>query len=248
MLKERHTKLIELVSQRGKIEVSELAVLLGTSRVTVRKDLDYLEQKGILARERGYALLRDEGDINYRMAFHYEQKQRIAAAAARMVQDRETVMIESGSCCMLLAEQLAQSKKEVTLVTNSGYMASYVKESSVRVVVLGGDYQPQVQAMVGPLTKLCAQQFQVDKLFVGTDGYSVENGFTGDNLVRSDTVKAMAQSARHTIVLTESEKFTRSGTVSFLRTEQVSGVITDNGIPGEIRAFLEQAGVDVRAV
>lgn len=248
MLKERHTKLIELVSQRGKIEVSELAVLLETSRVTVRKDLDHLEQKGILARERGYALLRDEGDINYRMAFHYEQKQRIAAAAARLVQDRETVMIESGSCCMLLAEQLAQSKKEVTLVTNSAFMASYVKGSSVRVVVLGGDYQPQVQAMVGPLTKLCAQQFQVDKLFVGTDGYSFENGFTGDNLVRSDTVKAMAQSARHTIVLTESEKFTRSGTVSFLKTEQVSGVITDTGIPGEVRAFLEQAGLDVRAV
>ena len=130
---------------------------------------------------------------------------------------------------VLLAEQLAQSKKEVTLVTNSAFMASYVKGSSVRVVVLGGDYQPQVQAMVGPLTKLCAQQFQVDKLFVGTDGYSFENGFTGDNLVRSDTVKAMAQSARHTIVLTESEKFTRSGTVSFLKTEQVSGVITDTG-------------------
>ena len=248
MMKERHTKLVELVSQRGKIEVSELALLLGTSRVTVRKDLDYLEQKGILARERGYALLRDEGDINYRMAFHYEQKQRIAMAAAELVQDRETVMIESGSCCMLLAEQLSQSKKEVTLVTNSAFMASFVKGSNVRIVVLGGDYQPQVQAMVGPLTKLCAQQYQVDKLFVGTDGYSYENGFTGDNLVRSDTVKAMAQSARQTIVLTESEKFARSGTVSFLRTEQVSCVITDTGIPGEVRDFLEQAKVDVRAV
>ena len=102
--------------------------------------------------------------------------------------------------------------------------------------------------MVGPLTKMCAQQFCVDKIFVGTDGFSETNGFTGDNLVRADTVRAMAESAHRTIVLADAEKFTRAGTVSFLKPSEVSVVITDTGIPGEVREYLSGAGVQVLTV
>ncbi|MBU9735163.1 DeoR/GlpR family DNA-binding transcription regulator [Diplocloster agilis] len=248
-MEERHIRIIELVSIHKKIEVSKLAELLHTSQVTVRKDLDVLADKGILKRERGYAVLNAEDDINYRMAFHYEIKRKIALSAAKLVQDGETVMIESGSACMLLAELLAYEKRGVTIITNSAYLASYVKDApGVKVTLLGGDYQPRAQAMVGPLTKMCAQQFCVDKIFVGTDGFSETNGFTGDNLVRADTVRAMAESAHRTVVLADAEKFTRAGTVSFLKPSEVSVVITDSGIPGEIREYLTGAGVQVLTV
>ena len=75
-MKERHTKIIEIVSQRKKVEVSELAQILGATPATIRKDLSYLSDKGILNRERGYAVLKSTGDINYRMAFDFETKKR----------------------------------------------------------------------------------------------------------------------------------------------------------------------------
>ena len=89
--KERHTALLEYMTEHGKTEVSTLAEYLHTSKVTIRKDLDTLSGRGILKRERGYAVLKDPGDINYRMAFHYDNKQKIAQSAASLVKDRRDV-------------------------------------------------------------------------------------------------------------------------------------------------------------
>lgn len=237
-LKERYTRIIELVSQYKKIEVSRLAEELHISQVTIRKDLDYLAEKGILKRERGYALLVDPDNINYRMAFAFQRKQLIADAAVELIADGETVMIESGSCCMIFAEQLVHRRKDITIITNSAYLASFIRQYQVSIVLLGGDYQPQAQAMVGPLTKLCASQYQVDKLFVGTDGFSRTLGFTGSNLNRMDTIRSMAKSANQIILLTESEKFTRSGNVSFFPVKAISHIITDSLITDDTKEFL----------
>ena len=125
-MNKRHTKLLEYITLHGKTEVSALAEYLGTSKVTIRKDLDFLSEKGILKRERGYAVPNDPSDINYRMAFHLDTKQRIAQIAATYVKDGETVIVESGSTCALFAEELAKTKQNVTIITNSMYLANYV--------------------------------------------------------------------------------------------------------------------------
>ena len=92
--------------------------MLDVSQVTIRKDLDALEKSGIIIREHGYAVLNDSDDINTRLAYHYEIKQKIARKAAETIHDGETLMIESGSCCSLLALEIAKTKQEVTLITN----------------------------------------------------------------------------------------------------------------------------------
>ena len=108
---ERQSKLIKLVNLYQKIEVSRLAEMLDVSQVTIRKDLDYLEEEGLLAREHGYALIKNANDINTRLTINYDTKLKIATKAAEMVSNGETVMLESGSTCALLAEQLAKLKK-----------------------------------------------------------------------------------------------------------------------------------------
>lgn len=239
-MKERHTKIIEIVSERGKIEVGELSELLETSKVTIRKDLDFLAERGLLKRERGYAVLVSPDDINYHMAFAFERKQKIARMAVEEVKDGETVMIESGSCCALFAEQLAKHRKDITIITNSAFLASYIRGEQVNIVLLGGEYQHRFQSMVGPLVKLCASKYQVDKIFVSTDGFSESFGFTGGDLSRVETIRGMAESARKIILLTESEKFLRIGTVSYFALNEISTVITDDGIPQKARDVLEQ--------
>ena len=138
-MKERHNAILEYITTHGKTEVSILAEKLHTSEVTIRKDLDLLEEKGMLKRERGYAVPNDPGNIFYRMAFHPDLKQRIARTAADCVSDGETVMIETGSTCILFAEELARTRKNVTIVTNSVCLAEYVRKyTNVQLILLGG--------------------------------------------------------------------------------------------------------------
>jgi DeoR/GlpR family transcriptional regulator of sugar metabolism len=187
-------------------------------------------------------------DISSRLAFNYDIKRKIARLASELVRDGETVMIESGSSCALLAEELAFNKKDITIITNSTFIANYIREGNAKVVLLGGDYQPESQVSVGPLTRKCVKDFFVDKLFIGTDGYSSKIGFTGKNLMRTETVKAMAESADKIIILTDSSKFSERGVVSQFKINEISYLFTDDNVPEEIFENLKKEKVEVQMV
>lgn len=242
----RHSRLLAYVTEHGKTEVKELAEYLDTSMVTIRKDLNFLSERGALKRERGYAVPNDPSDINYRLAFQYDKKQRIAEKAASFIQDGESILIESGSTCALFAEVLAKTKNNVTIITNSVYIANFIKEyDNITLILLGGTLQPGSQALVGPLTKQAVKAFHVDKIFTGADGYTREYGFTAEDMIRLDTVQEMAACAIHAYVLTVSEKFNQPGTVNFLDFDHVDHVITDSDIPEAEKLFLEQHNIQV---
>ncbi len=109
-MNKRQTKILELLTQNKKIEVTKLSELLGVSQVTIRKDLDALSESGMLIREHGYATLNKSDDMNIRLAYHYQQKQQVAKKAVESIQHGETIMIESGSCCALVALEIAKTK------------------------------------------------------------------------------------------------------------------------------------------
>lgn len=243
---ERHTKLLEQVNDNKRIEVAALAALLQVSQVTIRKDLDALERQGLLKREHGFAVMTASDDMKHHLAFHYETKRAIAVAAARMVVDGETVMIESGSCCALLAQALAAQRHDVTIITNSAFIAGFIRKAPyARTILLGGAYQNESQAMVGPMTRQCVSSFYVDKVFVGTDGFAERSGFTGNNLMRVEIIRAMAERAKQVIVLTESVKFARQGVVAQFTPEEVDYVFTDGGVEEKTVEFLRKRQVSV---
>ena len=129
----RHTKILELITENKKMEVTKLSQLLSVSQVTIRKDLIQLENSGLIVREHGFATLNSSDDINNRLAYHYDIKQRIAKLAVESIEDGETVMIESGSCCALVALEIAQTKKDVTIITNSAFIADYIRKSLLKL-------------------------------------------------------------------------------------------------------------------
>lgn len=246
---DRSTRILELVMDRERIEVGELADLVGVSQVTVRKDLDELAARGLLRREHGFAVAGTGDDLRARLAVHYAAKLRIAEEAAALVADGETIMIESGSVCALLAEQLCAQRRGVTIVTNSAFIAEYVRRlPGANVILLGGTYQPESQALVGPIATAAAAALFVDKLFIGVDGYTPDGGFTGKDIMRAETVRAMAGRARQVIVLSESGKFPRQGAVRLLPAAAVARVVTDVGLRPELVGTLESAGVVVQRV
>lgn len=241
---DRRTKMLEYVIDNERVDVSELAGMFAVSPVTVRKDLDQLEKRGLIRREHGYAVAISPDNLHSRLAVHYDIKRRIAEAAAELVPNGSTVMIESGSCCALLADALGRTKRGVTIVTNSAFIAEFVRNSAgVSVVLLGGDYQSESQVTVGPLVEECLQNFHVDLLFIGIDGYTIADGFTGKNHLRGAVVKAMAKRAEEVVVLTESIKFPRQGAVSLLPVSAVSRLVTDTALPKSMQEHLSESGV-----
>lgn len=245
-MNKRQAQILDLLTQNKKLKVTELSDVLNVSQVTIRKDLSALEESGIIVREHGYAKLNESDDINNRLAYHYDIKQKIAEKAVESIEDGETVMIESGSCCALVALEIAKTKKDVTLITNSAFIADYIRKTgNVRIILLGGEYQEESQVMVGPITRKCAEGFFVDKLFVGTDGFTRETGFTGNDYMRSEAVKDMAKQASNVIVVTDSVKFQQKGVVSLLDTKKVSYVYTDSNIPEDAEEYLVENNIKV---
>ena len=243
---DRTNRILELLVKEKKLEVAEISGHLGVSQVTVRKDLDAMEAQGLITREHGFAVLSSTDDIKGRLAWHYEEKRKIACLAADLVKDGDTIMIESGSCCALLAKALTEIRKGVTIITNSVFIADYIRrESDFQIVLLGGIYQQDAQVMVGPMVRQCAENFWVDRFFIGVDGWSARTGFTNQDQMRAQAVRDMARQADQVIVLTESDKFTRHGTVPLNLKDRVSTVITDQNIGEEIRQGLYQLGIEV---
>ncbi len=236
----RANQILEFLTEEKKMEVSQLAQKLGVSQVTVRKDLDELESHGIIVREHGFACLRSTDNLLGRIAYHYEAKQKIARRAAKLIADGDTLMIESGSCCALLAEELTVSKKDLTIITNSAFIADYIQ-----IILLGGIYQQDSQVLVGPMIRQCVENFYVTHFFIGTDGYSRCTGFTNRDQMRAQAVRDMARQAEHIVFLTESGKFARHGVVPLNLKDYPRTVITDDRIPKETADELSQCQIEL---
>jgi len=246
---DRRSRILEQVIEAERVDVNDLAEEFGVSQVTIRKDLDHLAQLGLIQRQHGYAVAIAPDNLLSRLAVHYDVKRRIAEAAAALVPGGSTVMIESGSCCALLAEELARAARGVTIITNSAFIADYVRGApGASVVLLGGDYQAESQVTVGPLVEQCLQNFHVEALFIGVDGYTVASGFTGRNHLRAAAVQAMTRRAASVTVLTESAKFDRQGAVALLPLSAVGRVVTDARLDRSTADYLTGAGVTLTTV
>lgn len=244
-MKERHLKILDLVNEKDRISVQDLAKKLGLSVVTIRKDLEELESEGLLRRQHGYAAKASPDAINSRMSFRYLEKKKIAQKAVSLVEPMETIMIESGSTCALFAAELA-AVNDVTIITNSTYIArSLGTASGSKVILLGGDYDTVAEVTTGPVTELCAREYYVDKIFVGIDGFTEESGFTNINHTRCSTVRALAKQADKVIVLTTSDKFGKRSVAKMFSTKEVHTVVTDSNLPSEYTDSLRSQNVHV---
>ena len=154
-------------------------------------------------------------------------------------------MIESGSCFALLAEALLTHRRDITIITNSVFISTYVRQiPNARVILLGGEVQNESQVMVGPLVRRGVEAFYVNKLFVGTDGFN-DYGAMSSDLMRAEAVRSMAANAKQVIILTESAKFSRTGVVALFPYREISAIYTDDNIPNEMGEKLRQQDIAV---
>lgn len=245
MLNERQNKILKLLSRNDLTTVNELASKLSVSSVTIRQDLNFLEAEGLLRRIHGGAVLEDAEDLTNRLGFNYEKKLRIARKAAELVNDGETVLIESGSTNVLLARELVK-KKNVTLVTTNVFIArQFRKNEPANIILLGGLYQQESESMVGKITKVCLDQINFDKAFIGIDGYTTKAGFTLRDLFRAEISSYIIKKSTNTIIISDSSKFGKAELTNICYTVDIHHIATDSDLDQAYIGEFKNAGIDL---
>jgi DeoR family transcriptional regulator, fructose operon transcriptional repressor len=245
---ERKRRILETLKQEQAVKVSDLGLLLQVSEASVRRDLQDLEEAGLLKRTHGGAVSNQTAAFEPSLAEKEDryraEKMTIAGLAAAMVQEGDTVMLDAGSTTLQIARLLKQ-REHLTVVTNAVNVAGELAASQVEVIVTGGSLRRGVLSLVGPIAERALAGLQVDKLFLGANGVDLEKGVTTPNLIEAQTKKAMLDSAQEVIVVADHSKFGRVTFSQVCGLDRVHHVITDAGTPAPFLSALEKRGVKV---
>ncbi len=240
----RRQEIVKIVSRDNKLSVHQLAEKFNVSTVTIRQDLDYLEGEGFLKRIHGGVTSLNSDDISRRLVVNYEIKLKIAVKASTFVETGETIVIEGGSTNTILAKEVLK-KSGITIITPNIFIARECRKSNNNVILLGGIYQKESESLIGSLTKLCIDNVNFKKVFLGVDGFTIETGFTSKDMMRAEISKYIARKSEEVFVLTDSSKFGKTELTKLFDAEDIDCVITDPGISRDDRVYLENKGVKV---
>lgn len=245
MLNERQNKILKILGKDDQISVNILAEKLNVSSVTIRQDLKFLETEGLLKRVHGGAVLKDADNLQNRLGLNYEKKLRIAKKVASFVNEGETILIESGSVNVLLARELLKIKK-VTIITTNVYIArQFRKNQQANIIILGGIYQHDSETMVGKITKICIDQINIDKAFIGIDGYNTESGFTIRDLFRAEISSYILQKAKDVFIVSDSSKFGKTELTNICYPKDIQHLATNDDLNLKFQHEFKKAGIDL---
>jgi DeoR family transcriptional regulator, aga operon transcriptional repressor len=249
---ERRRAIVELLITDGRVLVRDLAKRFRTSLITIRKDLEYLHQQGQLERSHGGALPVKTGalmdnSLKEKERLRRQDKLRIAVAAARMIGKGQVIILDSGTTTMAIARCCRQIKN-LTIITNAINIAGELADSPVEVILTGGVLRKNSFSLVGPLAEESLRKLSADLLFLAVDGFDVHYGLTTPNLLEARVNKAMAESARRTVVVCDSSKFGRRSLSLILPTSSVHECISDKGISKSDLKALRESNVEVTLV
>ena len=249
-VEERKIKILECIESQRKATVAELCDMFHVSSATIRNDLRDLETAGLLVHTHGGAMVKSktgmEQDMTQRGVQHLAEKRRIADAALRLVEDGDTIILDTGSTTMELALLLGR-KRDITVVTNDLAIALALENApTVRVVFMGGIVRRNYHCTViyGSAGRDILAGLSVDKAFMALNSFSLDKGASTPDINHAETKKLMMSIAAKVIMLFDSSKMGRSSFALFAPLESIDTIVTD-AIGASERARLEEIGIDV---
>jgi DeoR/GlpR family transcriptional regulator of sugar metabolism len=248
----RRELIIDALRRQDEVTVSHLSELLGVSDVTIRKDLQQLEDQGYLTRVRGGAVFSGRGQLELRFAARQqlalEEKRRLAARAAQFVRPGATVFLD-GSTTVFQMTRLLRHVQGLTVITNGLYAAlelSFAPE--ITTIVVGGILRKQSSSLVDLLTPELLRRLHVDVAFVSCRGFTVEHGLMESDLREAQLKRAMAQAAQNVVALVDHSKFGHVYIASSLLPEEIGTLLVDDRLDAAAQSRLDAAGVVVERV
>lgn len=250
---QRRNRIIELLKENHSISVSDLCEILEASEATIRRDLSILENSGKLERTHGGAIYNESNRINIedvlssREGKFLFEKQAIAKKAFDLLENHDTIVLDAGTTTYELAYLIGQSNLHLTIVTNSMIVfKELAKNPNVELIILGGKVRTNTLASVGSAAVELMQRLFVDKAFLGTNGISLNEGFTTTDMDEAGIKRAMIQSSKQRIILADNSKFNKVYINQFAPVSMVDIIVTDNQTNKELlNEFIERYDIKV---
>lgn len=249
LIEERRQHVLAQIQKDGRVLVAELSDALGISRITIRKDLDNLEGRGLVQRTHGGALAPQvttlmDLTLKEKQLRRLKEKQRIAEAAAKLVHDGQCILLDSGTTTTAVAQSLRRFNR-LTVITNAVNIASELASTEFEVILIGGALRKNSFSLVGPLAEEMLSEIHADILFLGVDGFDSTVGLTTPNVLESRVNRAMVKASRRVVAVCDSTKFNRRSLALIVPPSAIHTVITDNQISEQDVETLHSSGIEV---
>jgi DeoR family transcriptional regulator of aga operon len=249
MAEERRTQILQILRSAGRVRVNELAAQFNTSAVTIRNDLNELSQRGLVQRSHGGAMLPDsimrESPVNERLKANAEEKRRIGATAAGMINDGETIILDSGTTTLEIARQI-KKKRGLQIITNGVNIAAELLDArDSEVFIVGGTVRGESASISGRFTEEMFDQFSADKLFLSGAGCDLDFGVSGANLEETMVNRAMLRIAREIILVADASKFSKRSMSRIAPFSEIDTIISDTSLSEDIQAKLRSLGCNL---
>jgi len=252
LIGERRQHILSLIQKRGRVLVDELSTDLDLSKITIRKDLDYLQAKDMLVRTHGGALPAQTGalsdpTIQEKEELHREEKIRIAKAAAALVSEGQCIILDSGTTTTEIARALT-SLRHLTVITNALNIAADLARSDFEIILIGGTLRKNSLSAVGPLAEDVLREMHADIVFLGVDGFDINIGLTTPNVLEARVNRAMVKAAEKVVAVCDSSKFNRRSLSLIVGADAIDHVITDSKLSSEDIKAIQDAGIEITVV
>lgn len=245
----RRGEIRALLAENQAVSISDLAARFGVSEMTIRRDLDALEQSGQVQRTHGGAVLTErlifEFDFRERQQAQREAKRAIARRAAELVEPGMRVLLDTGTTTLELAALLTAMDR-LTVITPSLAVVSLLQFSpGVDVILLGGVIRRGSPDLTGAITEYCLDLFAADVCFQGADAIGPDGSIYNSDLRLASVDRKMRSRSARTFILADSTKFGRTALARSGALTEVEALITDAGLAAAQRRALETLGVTV---
>jgi DeoR/GlpR family transcriptional regulator of sugar metabolism len=248
---ERQRLICELARSQGIVKVADLSNRLGVSEITIRRDLETLEQEGMLERTHGGAIysqrMRAEPLYTEKDRIHRLEKQAIGRAAATLVEENDTILINSGSTTLQVIRHLQLSgQRGVKIITSNMGRLAEAWSSDRELILIGGTFRQASNSLVGPLAVMALKQVNANKAFIGVDGISARYGLTTPILQEAEIARLMIERTHGPVIVVADHS--KVGVVADFVTvpaDKVDILVTDDGFDEEYRVELEELGMEI---
>lgn len=246
---ERRRLIQQKLEREGVVKISDLTGELGVSAMTIRRDLDQLEQEMAIRRIHGGAMLNPsrlrESPLREKEIRNGQAKEAMARAALPLLRSGESIILDAGSTLLTFARELKQMQ-DLLLVTNDIKIAVELgDEEGIRVILTGGELKPHVYSLEGYFGETMLKDLQVDTAFVGCDGFSREGGIQTNSLPKVKMKQAMLKRAGRRVLMADASKLNQPGLVRFASLEEFQVIVTDDRIPDDFREVCEELKIQL---
>jgi DeoR family fructose operon transcriptional repressor len=251
---ERKSEILKILEQNGRIGVNELSILFNSSRETIRRDLREMEEKGLLKRTHGGAVLDSvsssitpEFPVGVREIQRFKEKDAICRSAASFIRNGDSIFVDNSSTCLYLIQYIPVDF-QITLITNSIKLLMEPMESehpNLMLVCLGGFFNASNLSTFGAISQKNAADFYPNKAFMSCAGINQSSQLTDSSILEVDTKRLMIERSQEVFILADYTKFDRSGPYFLSNYSSVDYLITDQNATLDQIAPLEKAGAKV---